>query len=340
MIGASTQESNILKVSIGRGTLAEGWDLMDLRKEVLDGGYDFVRLKIPSADEELFEKLDQLGMPYCIHSILVRNSVAITAEHQLPSTGQRLLFDLYDGNNEDEVKELVKKSYGNRTSVFYHNPYYRHWVSYEDEIEAAAIYAVTFVHAKNPKTPHWLVKKDNQAIGFVLGIVDNNTLEGIMYSVLPEYRGHNYAADIMAYLKSWCWLNHVGCFSNHVPLQNLPSLRNIVAQAILPVDSFINITLSSMLSATRQTAQVCTILPPESHQKLHQWILELAAQWHQDGFVLSSIRLAVAKENLPFVTQVKITLPFAASATKLYLLTLLNGEKQLGAAYLTFSFAT
>jgi predicted acetyltransferase len=339
MIGASLHESSILKVSIGRGTLAEGWDWMALRKEVLDGRYDFVRLKMPSADEELFEKLEQLGMPYCILSILVRNSITITAQHELPAIGQRLQFNLFDGSNEAEVKELVKKSYGNRTSVFYHNPYYRNWVSYEDEMEAAAMYAVTFVYAKNPRTPHWLVKKDNQIIGFVLGIVDNNTLEGIMYSVLPEYRGHNYAADIMAYLKSWCWLNNIGCFANHVPLQNLPSLRNIVAQAILPVDSFINITLSCMLSATNQPAQVFTISPPESHQKLHQWILALAENWQQNGFVLSSLKLGMAKQDLPHVTQVKVTLPFANSITKLYLLTLFNGNKLLGTAYVTLSIA-
>lgn len=202
MITFSAKESEVLGVRIARGVLNQSWQPSQLQQAALAGEYDFLRLKLPSNDEQVFTKLDALGMHYCLHSILVRNSVAINEAHNTLQRDLRVTFELFDGSNELAMKQLVKDSWGARTAVNYHNTNFRHWVSYEQEMEGSAAYACEFNYSVNPSMPNWIVKLDGKPIGFVLGKASNEGFEGIMYSILPEYRGHNYAEDIMIFLKN------------------------------------------------------------------------------------------------------------------------------------------
>jgi hypothetical protein len=334
MITFSANESNVLGVSIGRGSLTESWQVNDLAQEILQGGYDFIRLKMPSSDEEVFQKLEQLGMPYRLHSILVRNTIEIKPEHVLKAP-QQIQFELYDGTYPDELMQLVRASYGERTSVNYHNPYFRCWVSYEAEMAAAAAYATEFVFADNAKMPNWVIKKEGHNIGFVLGVISEGNLEGMMYSILPAFRGYNYAAAVMAFLKSWCWQNGVKTFSNNVPLQNLPSLKNIVSQAILPVDSLLNVTVSSMLLVSFEDAIAYPVEGFASRLILLHWILSTVGGVNKTNETIANIRVNIAECHLPSIDEVLLTKPMEGHREKIMLLKFYRKSKLYGTVYIS-----
>jgi predicted acetyltransferase len=334
MITFSAKESEVLGVRIARGVLNQSWHPSQLQQAALAGEYDFLRLKLPSNDEQVFAKLDALGMHYCLHSILVRNSVKITEAHNKLHRDLRVTFELFDGSNELAMKQLVKNSWGARTAVNYHNPNFRHWVSYEQEMEGSAAYACEFNYSVNASMPNWMVKLDGKPIGFVLGKASNEGFEGIMYSILPEYRGYNYAEDIMIFLKKWCFEQGITTFFNDVVFQNMPSLKSIVTESIVPIETYLNVTISSLLSATK--LPVLEFEVTEKAQNLLQWIAANQHYWVGAEFSLKSINASMDSETLKNATKLWVSAPVNDTDCKTILIRATKQGSIIGAVYLQY----
>lgn len=334
MITFSAKESEVLGVRIARGVLGRKWQPTQLKQDALAGRYDFLRLKLPSNDEQVFAKLDALGMPYCLHSILVRNSVDITAAHAHPYRDLRVTFELFDGSNEAAMKQLVKDSWGERTAVNYHNPNFRHWVSYGQEMDGSAAYACEFNYTHNPTMPNWMVKLQGKPIGFVLGKVSEEGFEGIMYSIVPEFRGHNYAEDIMLFLKKWCFEQGIARFYNDVVFQNMPSLKSIVTESIVPVETYLNVTISSLLSASKGPTLELDL--PNGINNLQQWVATHAHRWASTELILQSMIASVSSGLLQKATKMLVSIPVNENNSKLVLLMPVVDGVSLGAVYLHY----
>lgn len=339
MMTFSEKESDVLGVRIARGVLPIDWQPEVLLQETFDGQYDFLRLKLPSNDEQVFEKLEMLGMPYSLHSILVRNSIAITAEHAEPHRPLRVDFELYDGSNEEGLKQLVKDSWGNRTAVNYHNPNFRNWVSYEQEMEGSAAYSAEFNYTINPDMPNWIVRLQGKAIGFVLGKVSAEGFEGIMYSILPAYRGRNYAEDIMLFLKKWCYQEGIHRFYNDVVFQNMASLKSIVNEAIVPVETYLNLTLSPLLSANKGLVIHIDGSSINGTDDLLQWVAANKRIWEQGREnTLVKMRTTMNFSGTGNIESVKVSMPIVKQSSKVILLSLMCQSKIIGAVYLEYNF--
>lgn len=336
MITFSEKESGVLGVRIARGVLSTDWQPKDLLKAAFEGGYDFLRLKIPSEGEQVFEKLEKLGMPYSLHSILVRNSVAITEQHAEPYRPLRVSFKLYNGTNETELRQLVKDSWGNRTAVNYHNPNFRNWVSYEQEMEGSAAYSTEFNHTLNPDMPNWIVSLDHKPIGFVLGKVSHEGFEGIMYSLLPAFRGHNYAEDIMLFLKKWCYEQGIHRFYNDVVFQNIASLKSIVTESIVPIETYLNVTISPLLTANKSHAPLVENAPIHDGSGLLNWIASNKHLWEAPGNKLVKMYSTLALSVASNIDAVRISVPIDDGKRKVVLLTLIQDTQVVGAAYLEY----
>jgi predicted acetyltransferase len=334
MITFSAKESGVLGVRIARGVLNQSWQPSQLQQAALAGEYDFLRLKLPSNDEQVFVKLDALGMHYCIHSILVRNSVAISEAHSKLLRDLRINFELFDGSQELAMKQLVKDSWGARTAINYYNPNFRHWVSYEQEMEGSAAYACEFNYSLDPTMPNWIVKLDGKPIGFVLGKVSDEGFEGIMYSILPEYRGHNYAEDIMMFLKKWCFEQGIATFYNDVVFQNMPSLKSIVTESIVPIETYLNVTISSLLGTTK--LPVLEFEVTEKPQNLLQWIVAHEHHWVGAAFTLKSINAAINSETLNTATKLWVSVPINDTDRKTILIRATKQGSSIGVVYLNY----
>lgn len=256
MIKLSAEESKKLGVLVARGDRVPSIDVAALRKTIYENEFDFCRIKVPSTDEQTLEQLRELSMPWFIHSILVRNSIDLNTE-QPDNRLLRLEFKKYTSDQADILEDIVRRSWGSRTAINYSDPVYRSLVDTEKELEAAAAYALGFDEAKQANARCWMFYKEDEPIGFVCGLVEEDGLEGIMYSIVPEHRGDRLAADIMLFLKRACLGEGLRYFRNDVPYQNMPSLKSIVRESIGPVGTYLNITINSLLTAT--------VLEPESH---------------------------------------------------------------------------
>lgn len=333
MIVLSAKESEVVGVRIGRGMLSKDWQPNALLEQMLAMDIDFARVKIPSTDEQVFEKLDQLQMPYTIHSILVRNSIDLSQEELQEQLSSDLRFELFDGSEPERMKDLVRRSWGERTAVNYHNRLFREWVSYDTEKEGSAAYSLEFDHTKDPNKLNWLIWKGGDLVGFVLGDVEHDHFEGVMYSVLPEYRGLNIARNIMIFLKGYCKERGLKYFKNDVVFQNIPSLKSIVTKAIDPVDTYLNVTIAGLLNASKvdKRAHELTGL---SFDQAQQWVLAHVAEWLPANKRIDSVKFKLLDHSPMQLDKVDLSFPVMNNEQELILLKLKEQEEVKALVYI------
>jgi hypothetical protein len=90
---------------------------------------------------------------------------------------------------------------------------------------------------------------------------------------------------IQRFLKSFCREKKLHFFANDVVFQNFPSLRSIISEGILPVDSYLNICLKPFLKCSKDKALISTLNSRvESFPELQKFIINesLDEGWIQD----------------------------------------------------------
>src|SRR3954466_10504276 len=93
----SRDESEIFGLNFGRGAINDhNWTAWDIRNEICECKYDMVRVKIRSDSPDVFEKLSELGFPYTVYSILLRNSIEIDGTESYSATD--IEFEVFDGS--------------------------------------------------------------------------------------------------------------------------------------------------------------------------------------------------------------------------------------------------
>ncbi|MCB9231933.1 MAG: GNAT family N-acetyltransferase [Bacteroidia bacterium] len=243
----SSQESEILGLKVARTDRLENFDPRTLVREILAGEFDLCKLKVNSTWEPLFQNLDATGFPWQIYSIIVRNQVDLTQTISEKVTGE-IEFIPYTPDLEAEFMPLVKTVVEARTATNYPNPEIDFLIPAEKFVRASALYATGFHPVQRPNGRCWLLRKSQNWLGFVLGNHEGEAFEGILYGILPEYRGKGYAREIMRFLQDYARGQGLKYFENDVVFQNFSSLRPILQTQARPVGTYLNLTLNPLLN--------------------------------------------------------------------------------------------
>lgn len=252
LIYYSAKESELASLRIGRGGRIVSFNPNYLKQEILVGQYDICRLKVRANDEELFNRFRQVGFPFFLYSVIVRNSVQISAA-DLVSIDSNLEFELYNGTRADALGAMIRNSILQRSATNYKRGLFENLIPVSVELDAAVHYYTTeFSGVASSNKIGWLVKDAAQYIGFVLcEITANKKLEGIFYGIDPTHRGSKkHARTIMQFLKKHSAENGLTHFENDVVVPNFPSWRSIVGENVLPVEAYINVVFYPCLQAS------------------------------------------------------------------------------------------
>lgn len=332
MVTLSVEESKKLGVLLARGDRLPALDVDLLRKAIYEGAFDFCRIKVPSSDEQTIEKLRELNMPWFIHTILVRNSIDLNNE-KLDDRELRLGFELYDANKAELLGSIVKRAWGARTAVNYTDPVYQGLIGQEKELKAAMVYAQGFDAKLDPAKRCWFIKKGDETIGFVCGSIDEDSFEGVMYSIVPEHRGDRLAADVMLFLKRMCVAEDLSFFCNDVPYQNMPSLKSIVRESIGPVGTYLNITINSLLSTSIGPADKHILTKVTTKQQLAQTISERMDAFIGGGYIIKDRRFDLGWVKLNEHTEIELTIPFRTQRNAQLVCKVIHNKIIVGSAY-------
>lgn len=244
----SEQESQVYGIAFARGYIqSKDWQPNDLLADILEGEIDVARLKVPSTDDQLFTKLDSLGIPYSIYSLIVRNTIEITLEDIFEGDPE-LAFELYTAQQAPILQQVVRECIINRTATNYEDVDLAGIITQEKELEASDQYVQLYDNSSNPSRIGWLIKKGEEYIGYVFGTFRGEEFEGDFYGIIPAHRGTGrYARMVQQFLKDMCRRRGVRYFLNDVVQQNFSSLRSIIKESLVPIGSYFNIYLKPFL---------------------------------------------------------------------------------------------
>jgi len=247
----SKQESRLLGVKFARSNRLDTIPVKSLIKEVVDGDFDFCRIKINAAEKNTLNALNLAGIPYDIYSVIVRNEIDVNAYKQQLSFSE-LHFELYDGSQIDELKNVMTLALAQPTATNFTNTLFESVVSPKSLMEAACQFILS--PSENFTSKHqrtWIVKEKNRSVGFVSGEISRSQFEGILHGVIPEFRGRSLGKQIMSFIIQYCKDSGIRSFCNDVVFQNLPSLANIIRSNISPIKTYLNLTLNPMMSSAK-----------------------------------------------------------------------------------------
>lgn len=197
-------ESSILGLKIGRCE-SPFFDPTDIYKQVVDGQYDLCRLKVPGEDEMVSSRLNKMGLPFFFSGSIQKYKTPIrespTGHYKYPD----LVFELYDGSQDDLLKEMLIDTWGTYPIGYYRTPYLETLVTKEKEIECVFQFYKKFnLNSAYPNNRIMFMKHGSEYVGFFgLNIVDNN-LETHIGGILKRYRKSGYFLDQLRYIKEFC----------------------------------------------------------------------------------------------------------------------------------------
>jgi len=250
-IKISEAESRLMGICFARGRANAQWQPDEITTQIAMQNIDLLRIKFDANDPLLFQKLQQTQIPYSIHSIILRNRVVVNSPQQLPPD---MVFEIYDGSQTLLLQQLFTESLQNPTHTSFTDLDLQQFFNEQNTLAAATDYVLQFNHTQHPNNFGWIMKKDSQAIGFVMGTVHHNFFEGTFYGIAKAHRGSGvYPNLIHKFIINYCLQQGLQYFENDVPFQNFLSLRALFDENVLPFEAYLNIHLKPFVLKKQNT---------------------------------------------------------------------------------------
>jgi hypothetical protein len=212
VIDFSTIESNILGLKVGRCN-NDLFDESSLYSQIVEGGYDLCRLKVPADDEMASYRLNKMGMPFFFSGSIRRYKTRITENPEGNYNFPDLVFEMYNGSQDQLLKDMLIGTWGTYPIGYYRTPYVGNLVTKEREIECVFQYYKKYnLNIDYPNNSIMFIKHGDSYVGFFALNVVNNNLESHIGGILEPYRKSGYFLDKLRYIKEFCVRNNLGHF--------------------------------------------------------------------------------------------------------------------------------
>lgn len=177
-------------------------DTAALAKEIEKGEYDFVRLKITDAKEDLFIKLHELDTPYQLIGIIRQYTVDVQQYTPRAIENKDIEFIPYTLEKKTLLKNLIKSSYDELPMGYFKNEVLDKYFTRDLQIENFAEYIATrFAGSTMPGNLTWIIKYE----GLYAGCIAMQCMENETYThyigLLPEARKKSIFYDIIRFIQ-------------------------------------------------------------------------------------------------------------------------------------------
>lgn len=200
----STIESGLIGLKIGRCN-HDSFNTNELYSQITEGHYDLCRLKVPAEDEYATARLHQTGLPYFFSGSIRKYRTCIAEYPKVHYQYSDLVFELYDGTQDQLLKDMLVDTWGQYPLGYYRTPYTSELVTKAQEIECVYQYYKKYNLNKDyPLNQILFMKHGEKYVGiFTLNTV-GNTLECNLAGILKPYRSDGYFHDEMNFKKEYC----------------------------------------------------------------------------------------------------------------------------------------
>ena len=246
----SGEESKVLGIKIARLDYADSVDINDIRKVLLDGEFDLLRIKLNASDRNSFSLLDTLNIPF--YALNISNLYSIDLDKLVyPVYNPDVLhYEKYDVSKRDLLEKLIREIYKEVPGTYYINPLSEK-LQHSGELEAMVDYTLSYDENFDKSKTTFFIKHADEYIGFFSIRLYDNHSEGNLFGILPEFRSKKYAHDIIRFIMQYLHDTGRKYFEVNIQLHNLPSLNTHITLGYKPVKALLNIHINSLLTKTQ-----------------------------------------------------------------------------------------
>jgi len=264
MIALSKSESELTGLRILRGIeYFETLDVAEFRKALLHHHADWCKVRVNAADHSLFNKLDSLGLPYFISSVIFKNEIIIGKEHAAAEIPPDISIELYDDSQQKELTSLIKAVAKEPVGVYYNNEMIDRFLSEELEDKINTAYILSFSHNTDAAKYAWLLRVNKEPAGYFMGFARGKTFEGALYGIHPSFRGMGLARVVYQMMLKICAENGFEKFENGVHTLNYRSLSPTVREGVVPKAMYFYVTVYPFISFAERNCKAVIKTPAE-----------------------------------------------------------------------------
>jgi hypothetical protein len=254
-LSVSENESESTGLKVGRSQHLHDFNHQLALQKIVAGGFDIVKAKVNALQSTIFDELNALGFPYFVNSILYRNEVHYKNEAP-PAIPTGFSYEVFSPVNQEAFLRLIDAIFNRPTGINYANRLYHTLINHNREIEAVRKYYMGFDATLQSSKIAWLLKRNDNYIGFVCGEFSNNAFEGLWYGIHPDYREQGLSNILINIIHRECHARGVKHFFNDVQYQNIPSQLNVMKQSAIPCESYLNVFIMPLLSMSKSKGRI------------------------------------------------------------------------------------
>lgn len=226
MILHSEKESKLFNLKFGR---YEGQvpDATAMRTEILNAGFDFVRVKLLNPGDDLFLFLDKVGFKYHLLDIHRLYDLDLHAYQVPPLDIPGMEFIACDGSQKQHMMKLVSDTYTEWPMGFFKNELIEQHFPLNLQVQNFAGHiADNYIEQGNPGKHGWLIKLNGEFIGCSATEFKGDKSYTPYIGILPHNRRKHLFTNIVRYMQQA--MKDGGCrFSTGAArLHNLASQAN------------------------------------------------------------------------------------------------------------------
>lgn len=248
----SEVESKVYSLEFYRAKVEKVEDLNSFLDALLANKVDVLRLKVNATDKDVYGFLDRLGVPYQLYNMMYSNHVQI---EDLPEeafhTPAKYSCETFDPSKMGRMKDMVVRTINKKTWVNYSSDIIGDRITDELELQASQDYGCSF-YAEDGSKASWIIRYEEQDIGFFMGQESGEGFYGTFYGILPEHRNHEHSKVVYMMMLDICRQKGYSFFVNDIGVMNIPSQKSASSQRMVPTDIYFHIELYPMLSLGTQ----------------------------------------------------------------------------------------
>lgn len=244
------EDSNVFGVKIGRNSRLDSFEPEEFVKEILDEKYDVCYIKIPMEDSAVFAKLECLGFYYSPFTIISRTRIALTKEHENIEIPEEVVFELFEGNREEEVRQLLAEGFAISTGGNYVTSLYESLFPYKDFIDASINYYLGFNSRINPDKTMYILRNEQRYIGCCCLDYSEEEVDVSLLLTHPDFRNTGYTQLMMRQATQSAYLRGRSYGAAGASLHNLPSLKAQLSFGMKLSKSYLNVVLYPFLTSS------------------------------------------------------------------------------------------
>jgi RimJ/RimL family protein N-acetyltransferase len=245
----SLQESDAYQLHVARSGRLSDFDIKELCGEITENRYDLVKMKVELGTRNIYSKLNNLPYWYEPYNIIALQERHLSRTEVLP-IDQDLVFELYTGEQEGLVREIIADYSSQDTNLYYQSDIFDALLDSNTRQSSSMDYYLSMNNRLDNNRYLFIGKnRGGEPIGICSFIAtDDKNAEGVIFGIRPSFRNRKLAGSFLNHSINTLAARGIECFHTEVIYYNFRSLYPHIQAGFRPSGLYLNFILYPLLS--------------------------------------------------------------------------------------------